>query len=49
MVRGLLKQKEDDMKLVTQFKATTLSTVQLYGLRKEAFLAFTAAPRDSQD
>ena len=37
------------MKLVTQFKATTLSTVQLYGLRKEAFLAFTAAPRDSQD
>jgi hypothetical protein len=49
MVRGLLKQKEDDMKLVTQFKAATLSTVQLYGLRKEAFLAFTAAPRDSQD
>jgi len=37
------------MKLVTQFKAATLSTVQLYGLRKEAFLAFTAAPRDSQD
>ena len=49
MVRGLLKQKEDDMKLVTQFQAATLSTVQLYGLRKEAFLAFTAAPRDSQD
>jgi hypothetical protein len=37
------------MKLVTQFKAATLSTVQLYGLRREAFLAFTAAPRDSQD
>ena len=37
------------MKLVTQFKAATLSTVQLYGLRKEAFIAFTAAPRDSQD
>jgi|GEM_PF-2525482 len=37
------------MKLVTQFEAAKLSTVQLYGLRKEAFLAFTAAPRDSQD
>jgi hypothetical protein len=23
--------------------------MQLYGLRKEAFIAFTAAPRDSQD
>lgn len=49
MVRGLLKQKEDDMKLVTQFQAAKLSTVQLYGLRKEAFIAFTAAPLDSQD
>ena len=37
------------MKLITRFEAATLSTVQLYGLRKEAFIAFTAAPRDSQE
>jgi len=43
-----LKQKEDDMKLVTRFEAAKLSTVQLYGLRKEAFIAFIAAPRDSE-
>jgi len=37
------------MKLITRFEAAALSTVQLYGLRKEAFMAFTAAPRDSQE
>ena len=37
------------MKLVTRFEAARLSTVQLYGLRKEAFIAFTAAPRGSQE
>ena len=37
------------MKLVTQFEAATLSTAALYGLRKEAFIAFAAAPRDSQE
>lgn len=37
------------MKLITRFEAATLSTVQLYGLRKEAFIAFAAAPRDSQE
>ena len=43
-----MKPKEDDMKLVTRFEAAKLSIVQLYGLRKEAFIAFTAAPRDSE-
>lgn len=37
------------MKLVTQFEAATLNTVELYGLRKEAFIAFAAAPRGSQE
>ncbi|MCR9196527.1 MAG: hypothetical protein NXH88_17445 [Hyphomonas sp.] len=37
------------MKLITRFEAATLSTVQLYGLRKEAFIAFAAAPRDSHE
>ncbi|MBC7147461.1 MAG: hypothetical protein H5U24_19025 [Thioclava marina] len=37
------------MKLVTRFEAATLSTPELYGLRKEAFIAFTAAPRGSQE
>ena len=36
------------MKLVTRFEAAKLSTVQLYGLRKEACIAFTGAPRDSE-
>jgi len=44
-----LKPKEDDMKLVSRFEAATLSTPELYGLRKEAFIAFTAAPRGSQE
>lgn len=43
-----LKPKEDDMKLVSRFEAAALSTAELYGLRKEAFIAFTAAPRGSQ-
>ena len=37
------------MKLVSRFEAATLSTAELYGLRKEAFIAFTAAPRGSQE
>jgi len=37
------------MKLVTRFEAARLSTVQLYGLRKEAFVAFAAAPRGSHE
>lgn len=37
------------MKLVSRFEAATLSTPELYGLRKEAFIAFTAAPRGSQE
>lgn len=36
------------MELVTRFEAAKLSTVQLHGLRKEAFIAFTGAPRDSE-
>lgn len=36
------------MKLITQFEAAKLSTVQLYGLRKEAFIALGAAPKGSQ-
>ena len=37
------------MKLVSRFQAATLSTAALYGLRKEAFIAFAAAPRGSQE
>ncbi|KIC41653.1 hypothetical protein RA27_10150 [Ruegeria sp. ANG-R] len=37
------------MKLVSRFEAAALSTAALYGLRKEAFIAFTAAPRDSRE
>ena len=36
------------MKLITQFEAAKLSTVQLYGLRKEAFIALGASPKSSQ-
>lgn len=44
-----LKPKEDDMKLVTRFEAAALSTAELYGLRKEAFIAFADAVRGSQE
>ncbi len=37
------------MKLISRFEAATRSTVELYGLRKEAFLAFSVAPRRSQE
>lgn len=37
------------MKLVSRFEAATLSTPELFGLRKEAFIAFTAAPHGSQE
>ncbi len=37
------------MKLVSRFEAATLGTPELFGLRKEAFIAFTAAPRGSQE
>ena len=49
MVRGLLDQKEDAMKLVSKFEAATLGTAELFGLRKEAFIAFAAAPRGTQE
>ena len=37
------------MKLVSRFKAATLSTPVLHGLLKEAFTAAATAPRDSQE
>jgi hypothetical protein len=37
------------MKLVSQFEAATLGTAELYGLRKEAFIAFSKAVRGSQE
>lgn len=49
MVRGLLEQKEDTMKLVSKFEAATLGSAELYRLRKEAFIAFSAAARGSQE
>ena len=49
MVRGLLEQKEDTMKLVSRFEAATRSTAELFSLRKEAFIAFSAAARGSQE
>lgn len=36
------------MKLVSRFEAATRSTAELFSLRKEAFIAFSAAPRGSQ-
>lgn len=36
------------MKLISRFEAAALATHELYGLRKEAFIALTAAPRGSQ-
>jgi len=37
------------MKLVSRFEAATLGTAELYGLRQEAFIAFSAAARGSQE
>ena len=37
------------MKLVSQFEAATLGTAELFSLRKEAFIAFSTAPRGSQE
>lgn len=37
------------MKLISRFQAASLGTAALYGLRKEAFIAFAAAPRGSQE
>ena len=37
------------MKLVSKFEAAKLGTAELFGLRKEAFIAFSAAPRGSQE
>ena len=37
------------MKLISRFEAATRSNVELYGLRKEAFIAFSAAPLGSQE
>ena len=36
------------MKLVSQFEAATLGTAELFSLRKEAFIDFADATRDSQ-
>jgi len=40
---------EDHMKLVTRFEAASLSTAQLHGVFREAFNAFSVAPRGSQE
>ncbi|AQZ50866.1 hypothetical protein [Martelella mediterranea] len=37
------------MKLVSRFEAASRSTTELHGLLKEAFNAFAAEPRGSQD
>ncbi|MFZ5961909.1 hypothetical protein ACOXXX_03070 [Thalassococcus sp. BH17M4-6] len=37
------------MKLVTRFEAASRSTEQLQGLYREAFNAFSVAPRGSQE
>lgn len=37
------------MKLISRFEAAALGTAELYGLRKEAFIAFCGAPRGSQE
>lgn len=37
------------MKLISRFEAAALGTAELYGLRREAFMAFSAAPRGSQE
>ena len=37
------------MKLLTRSEAAKRSTVELYGLRRAAFFAFTAAARGSQE
>ena len=37
------------MKLVSRFEAATLGTAELYGLRKEAFIAFSGAALGSQE
>ena len=37
------------MKLVSRFEAATRSTAELYGLRKEAFIAFASAARSLQE
>ncbi|WP_171136500.1 hypothetical protein [Ruegeria sp. HKCCC1038] len=37
------------MKLISRFEAATFGTVELYGLRKEAFIAFSSANRGSTE
>ena len=44
-----MKQKEDEMTLVSRFEAASRSTAELHGLLAEAFNAFVAAPRGSQE
>ncbi len=44
-----LTEKEDTMKLVSRFEAASRSTAELHGLLADAFNAFAAAPRGSQD
>ena len=37
------------MKLVSRFEAASRSTAELHGLLRQAFNAFAAAPRGSED
>jgi len=46
---GVSLTMEDHMKLVTRFGAASRSTEQLHGLFREAFNAFSVAPRGSQE
>lgn len=47
--RGLLKSKEDTMKLITRHEAARLSLEELQGLFREAFNAVALAPRGSEE
>lgn len=47
MVGASLK-KETQMKLITQFDAAKHTTAELHSLYREAFNAFAAAPRGSE-
>lgn len=47
-VVGASLKRRKKMKLVSRFEAARLGTAELFGLRKQAFIAFSAAPRGSQ-
>ena len=46
---GASLMMEDHMKLITRFEAASRSTEQLHSLFREAFNAFSVAPRGSQE